>query len=120
MKGRISLTTLAIVGIAGYFLFFRGKRALSAQEASDAGILDLNTGRVVTAVPGVTHDEQGTPTVVAGESSASIADRFEAWGMQTGQAYPTLEGYGAASPIAADAFRAQVVGPQNDHWTYAR
>lgn len=51
-----------------------------------------------------------------GETVQEYDDRMRAWEMATGQPMPTMfEGYGQA---AVDAFDAQAIGPQNDHWRY--
>lgn len=90
-RGAIGFGTLALLGTAAWFLF--GRKAGAAAGAA----LPVNAaGRVTESIPGVSVSaSSGMPIAVPGESSVSLADRFEAWGLATGQAYPTMEGYGS-------------------------
>jgi len=90
LGGLDALTNLALLGGVAWVLF--GRKAGAAAAA-----LPVNAaGRVTESIPGVSVSaSSGMPIAVPGESSASLADRFEAWGLATGQAYPTMEGYGS-------------------------
>ncbi len=92
-KAGLGLGMLAAAGI-GLWLLTRAKKPATAAKLEAAGVLTAG-GQVVQSVPGVTvTSETGEPIPVPGENVASFADRSEAWGLQTGQMFPTFEGYG--------------------------
>lgn len=70
MKG---LTPLILIGLG---LLWVQKRAAAAPAAPPA------------------VDESGMPLAQPGESSQEYLQRAEAWGLQTGQMFPTMMGYG--------------------------
>jgi hypothetical protein len=73
-RGKIGLGTVAALAGLAWFVFGR-KAAAAPVAASSAGSSSM-------------------PAPAPGESSESYADRVEAWGLTTGQMYPTMEGYG--------------------------
>lgn len=75
---KFTLPTLLLLGAGAWVLFGRKKAAA-----------DVTAPSPTSSMP--------NPTV--GEASAAYMDRVKAWGMQTGQMYPTMEGYGRTGPM---------------------
>jgi hypothetical protein len=101
-KGIGTGTALLLTGLGAWVIW-----KASSAEAAGPSLVDAS-GRVTAVIPGVTVEaDGGMPIAQAGESSESLADRHEAWGLTTGNVYMTmLEGYGAG---AMDAWYAQPV-----------
>lgn len=53
----------------------------------------------------------GMPSPLPGESSPAYAERIEAWGLQSGQAYPTIEGFGAGFGRTGPLWRSRGMVP---------
>jgi len=71
----MGIGTLLLLGGAAWLLF--GRKAAAAPVVSAGGGTNM-------------------PAPQAGETSEAYADRLKAWGLATGQAYPTMEGYGSS------------------------
>lgn len=75
----MKLTPLILVGLGLWWLSTR------------------NATAAATAVPG--YAPSGTPTPLPQETSQNYMDRWETWGLQTGQTFPTMMGYGRTGPL---------------------
>ena len=78
---KLTLPTILMLGAGAYLLF--GRKATAATPAPVAP----------------TTDSGGMPLPSAGETGQQYSSRVESWGLRTGQAYPTIEGYGRTGPM---------------------